>query len=113
MRNLIREKLLNASKKSTTQSRGMYPHTLATNVYKLDGSTIENDTPGPVYPETPDVIVSPDDSENAVNDAISKLDAGKVMAISEGEVNEPLSINKSITLMGETAGIKQNFDQTL
>ena len=37
MRNLIREKLLNASKKSTTQNRGMYPHTLATNVYNSDG----------------------------------------------------------------------------
>ena len=35
------------------------------------------------------------------------------MAISEGEVNEPLSINKAITLMGETAGIKQNFNQTI
>lgn len=113
MRNLIREKLLNASKKSTTQNRGMYPHTLAMNVYKSDGSAIEENTTGPVYPEKPDVIVTPGDPENTVNNAIAELEAGKAMAISEGEVNEPLSINKAITLMGETAGIKQNFNQTI
>lgn len=115
MAKTIIEQMIERCKNASVANRGTYRVTAATNVYNLDGSTLEEkDTPtGPVYPEEPDIIVNPSNPESNLNDAIATAESGNAIAVKEGTVNVELTIDKAITLMGETSGISQNKNQEI
>lgn len=115
MAKTIIEQMIERCKNASVVNRGAYRVTAATNVYNLDGSTLEEkETPTePVYPEEPDITVNPSDPESNLNDVIASAESGNAIAVKEGTINTNLSINKSITLMGELSGISQNKKQEI
>ena len=99
-------------------TRGMYPVTLATNVYYSDGTPIE--TPDsenePEVEETldPDVVVDLNSGNEApVAAAITAAEDGNVVGLNEGEIVETLTIDKGLVFQGTNAGIAQNHAQVL
>lgn len=117
MSNPIRDALLKKIKQTSIINRGAYPYTRASNVYGKNGPYEEKDTPdggdGPIYPVDPDVTVDPSDESTDLNTVISEATEGEAIAVTEGEVATALTIDKSITLMGESAGRAQNHTQTI
>ena len=114
MSNPIRDALLKKIKQTSIINRGAYPYTRASNVYGKNGPYEEKDViDGPNYPVKPDVTVDPSDESTDLNTAISEATEGEAIAITEGEITTVVNINKSITLMGESAGRAQNHAQTI
>lgn len=114
MSNLIRDALLKKIKQTSIINRGAYPYTRASNVYGKNGPYEEKDViDGPNYPVTPDVVVDPSDDTTDLNTVISEATEGEAIAVTEGEITTAVTINKSITLMGESAGKAQNHAQTI
>lgn len=58
--------------------------------------------------ELPEIVNA--DTSNAVS-AIASANSGSVVKISAGTVSETVTVEKSVTVEGENAGIKQNFSQ--
>lgn len=118
MSNPIRDALLKKIKQTSIINRGAYPYTRASNVYGKEGPYEEKDIvdggdSGPNYPVDPDVTVDPSDESTDLNTVISEATEGEAIAVTEGEIATALTINKSITLMGESAGKAQNHTQTI
>ena len=118
-KNHILESFINKAKKTSVGTAGIYVKTAATNVYLNDGTTyelkdVENVpvedplAPLPTEPvEEPTETVVPED----VATTISTVEDNAVIEIPEGEVTEAITVEKSVTIQGENAGIAQNFDQ--
>ena len=114
MSNLIRDALLKKIKQTSIINRGAYPYTRASNVYGKNGPYAAKDViDGPNYPVNPDVVVDPSDDTTDLNTVISEATEGEAIAVTEGEITTAVTINKSITLMGESAGKAQNHAQTI
>ena len=114
MSNLIRDALLKKIKQTSIINRGAYPYTRASNVYGKNGPYEEKDViDSPNYPVNPDVVVDPSDDTTDLNTVISEATEGEAIAVTEGEITTAVTINKSITLMGESAGKAQNHAQTI
>lgn len=117
MSNPIRDALLKKIKQTSIINRGAYPYTRASNVYGKEGPYEEKDIidggDGPNYPVTPDVTVDPSDETTDLNTVISEATEGEAIAVTEGEIVTAVTIDKSITLMGESAGKAQNHAQTI
>ena len=102
------------AKAAALSNRGMYSFTLTTNVFKLDGSPLEEkaveneDGVAPVEP-VPEADVTVE-AETAV-ETLATAEDGAVVEVAAGEIAQELTVEKSVTMLGENAGIAQNFDQ--
>ena len=109
MANRIVEELIKKAKATSVINRGMYPVTVATNVYKQDGTPLERERDQEV-PKA-DIIVNPE--ETAIVDILEQVNSGAIIEISEGEVTEELVLGKGVTIQGYNAGISQNYAQEI
>ena len=110
MSNRIVEELIKKSKAASIKNRGMYPVTIATNVYKQDGTSMET-VPNQEILE-PDVIINPNDPEaTPISEVVASIESGAVISVSNGEIAEELNLDKGIVLQGVNAGIAQNYKQ--
>ena len=100
------------AKVAAVSNRGMYPITMAANVYKQDGTPLEEKNSGtninPDIPE-PDVVVDP--VTTPIVEVIKEIESGAVIAVADGEVAENLTLDKGVIIQGVNAGIPQNHKQ--
>ena len=106
------------AKAAAYSTRGMYPVTLATNVYFSDGTTIESrDGMNESEQEEtldPDVEVDLNSDEEApVAAAITAAEDGNVVGLNNGEISETLTIDKGLIFQGTNAGVAQNRAQDI
>ena len=105
------------AKAAVYSTRGMYPVTLATNVYFSDGTTVESkdveNEPEREEILDPDVVVDVQTGEAPVAAAIAAMEDGNVVALNAGEVTETLTIDKGLVFQGTNAGIAQNRAQEI
>lgn len=113
MKNKIIEEMIKKSKEASIKNRGAYPITSADHTYKNDGSTYEDFIP--VEPkEDPlpaDKTIDPADPETNITTVLVDAKDNAVVDIAEGSIDENITIEKSVTLQGTSAGIAQNFNQ--
>ena len=103
MANRVVEELIRKAKATSISNRGKYPVTIASNVYKQNGTALENKK----FPEA-DVVVNPE--EAPVSEVIATVEPGAVIAI-DGIVAEELTLDKGLVIQGANAGIPQNHPQ--
>ena len=107
MANTTQELILKA-KRAASSNRGLYPRTLATNVFTKSGNPIESSTELP----KPTVTIDPADPESeTVANVIASVEDNAVIAITAGTIEEELVLDKSLTIRGVNAGIAQNYEQ--
>ena len=122
-KNKVLEEMLAKAKATATSSAGTYMKTIASNVYKSDGSTIEpkagddtSDVPAedPTKPLDPEPVEDPTDTADneTITETLSNAEDNAVIKIAEGsEISTTVTIAKSVTTQGDNAGIAQNFKQ--
>ena len=109
MANRIVEEMIRKSKVASIANRGAYHMTADTNVYKQDGTPLEERViVKPNIPE-PDVVVNP--TVVPIIEVISEVNSGAVIAVTAGEIAEELNLNKGVIIQGVNAGIPQNRKQ--
>lgn len=115
MANRIIEELIKCAKEASLKNRGQYGVTIATNVYKKDGSTIERKVePGKLADEEipeADIVLDLSSPDEAPIEVIIASSEGAIIAVSDGEIASELKLEKDLTLQGVNAGIAQNYDQ--
>ena len=101
------------AKRASLINRGMYPYTVATNVFYQDGTRLEAipGEEGTTDVATPDTVVDLTDPETSVSNVLAEAENGEVIELQGGTVEEELTLDKSVTLNGENAGVAQNFKQ--
>ena len=107
MANRIVEELIKKAKATSIANRGKYPITVATNVYKQDGTSLETGDNSEI--SEPDVVVDP--TSTHIVEVIKEVESGAVIAVADGEVAEELNLDKGVTIQGVNAGIPQNYKQ--
>ena len=116
MANRIIEELIQKAKSASVTNRGAYPVTAAANVFKQDGTSLEGihipaKLPNEEVPEA-DVVVDLHEPEHSlITEIIDTAESGAVIAVSDGEVAEELTLCKGIVMQGVNAGIAQNYRQ--
>lgn len=98
------------AKVAATSNRGMYPFTVAANVYKQDGTALE-DTATTTVVEIlePDVVVDPE--VETIANVLEQVESGAVIALTDSAVAEEIVLTKGVVLQGTNAGIPQNHAQ--
>ena len=102
------------ARRASLINRGMYPYTMATNVFYQDGTRLEaipGEEDGASDVATPDTVVDLSDPETSVSEVLTEAENGEVIELQGGTVEEELTLDKSVTLNGENAGVAQNFKQ--
>lgn len=113
MSNSIRDELLKKSR--GLLNRGAYPFTKASNVYMQNGMPMEdkdNNEETPTIPDT-DVTFDPKDPDTTIADILNNMEDGQTLAISSGDIQTEMSVTKSTTIYGSTAGISKNSYQNI
>lgn len=122
-KNKVLEEMLAKARKAATSSAGTYMKTIASNVYKKDGTTIEpkagqdtSDVPAedPTKPLEPEVVEEPTATADAetITETLQNAEDNAVIKLAEGtDIATDVAITKSVTTQGDNAGIAQNFKQ--
>ena len=108
MANKVIEDLIKKAKSASVANRGAYPYTTAANVFKQDGTSVEEKTSNIEFPEA-DVIVNPESTP--IVEVISSVEDGAVIAVTDGVIVEEIVLNKGVVIQGVNAGIPQNHKQ--
>ena len=122
-KNKVLEEMLLKARKTDMSSAGTYMKTIASNVYKKDGTTLDatagqdtSDVPAedPTKPLDPEVVEEPTVTANAetITETLQNVEDNAVIKLAEGaDIVTNVSITKSVTTQGDNAGIAQNFKQ--
>lgn len=115
MANKIIEEMIAKAKAASVANRGAYPVTAATNVFKKDGSRLEEKSGDSKLPDEPvaepEVVIELSDPETTVSGVIATIEEDAVIGLTEGEVAETLTVDKGVTIQGVNAGVAQNYLQ--
>lgn len=122
-KNKVLEEMLAKARKTATSSAGTYMKTIASNVYKKDGTTVEpkagqdtSDVPAedPTKPLEPNPVIEPTgtaDAETITETLQNAEDDAVINVVKDSDIATDVAITKAVTIQGDNGGIAQNFKQ--
>ena len=116
-KNKVLEEMLAKARKTATSSAGTYMKTIASNVYKKDGTTVEpkagqdtSDVPAedPTKPLEPNPVIEPTgtaDAETITETLQNAEDDAVINVVKDSDIATDVAITKAVTIQGDNGGI--------